>query len=277
MATWYDVDEIVSGVWRVNDGELDNSYIIRGEAATAVIDTGMGVGDLAGLAATLSAAPPVVINTHAHPDHISGNYQFREVWMTATEWRLAQEWHQADAAHNRDEISPLHFIKPRRPFPSTFDPTDYPFDRLVPPVRLLADGDVLDLGGVTLEVLLTPAHTPGGICLLDRARRLLFTGDTLHRGTVWLHLEESLPAAKALAAYERLAGYAEAVDYVLPGHSTAVLPGAFLAETCAVMRRIVAGEMAPQAIHTFAGDGWFYDCGGWGPILKEPLGRGAGA
>lgn len=270
--SWFDVQEIVPGVWRASDAGADNIYLVAGQARTAVIDTGFGIGDLAGLAAQYGAAPALVINTHAHPDHISGNYQFQEVLMSEPEWRLAQAWQQRAAGLPRAERSPLRNMRPQRPFPEGFDPNDYPFDRQVTPSRLLADGDVIDLGGVELEVVVTPAHTPGGVCLFDRARRLLFTGDTAHRGTIWLHLEDSLPAAEALPAYERLATYADQVDYVLAGHGDAVLPGAFLAELAAIMRRVAAGEMRPEAVHTFAGDGWYYDCGGWGPILAEPLG-----
>lgn len=44
----------------------------------------------------------------------------------------------------------------------------------------MADGDVFDLGGRRLEVIHTPGHSPGSICLLDKENRLLFTGDTVN-------------------------------------------------------------------------------------------------
>lgn len=55
------------------------------------------------------------------------------------------------------------------------------------PDRLLADGDVITAGALTLTVLHTPGHTPGGICLLaeDGAGVAhLFSGDTLFSGSV---------------------------------------------------------------------------------------------
>lgn len=46
----------------------------------------------------------------------------------------------------------------------------------------LADGQVIDVGAVRLEVLHTPGHSPGGCCLLDEADAVLFSGDTLFNG-----------------------------------------------------------------------------------------------
>lgn len=48
--------------------------------------------------------------------------------------------------------------------------------------RLLEDGDKIQVGRITLEVIHTPGHTPGGICL--RVGDVLFTGDTLFYGSV---------------------------------------------------------------------------------------------
>ncbi|MRR39589.1 MBL fold metallo-hydrolase, partial [bacterium] len=57
------------------------------------------------------------------------------------------------------------------------------FDTVAPPAdRLLRDGDSVVVGQVTLEVLHTPGHTPGGISLLGNGH--LFCGDTLFAGSV---------------------------------------------------------------------------------------------
>jgi glyoxylase-like metal-dependent hydrolase (beta-lactamase superfamily II) len=50
------------------------------------------------------------------------------------------------------------------------------------PDGLLADGMTLAAGGVTLEVLHTPGHSPGGVCLHERSGRVVFSGDTLFHG-----------------------------------------------------------------------------------------------
>jgi glyoxylase-like metal-dependent hydrolase (beta-lactamase superfamily II) len=51
-----------------------------------------------------------------------------------------------------------------------------------PPDALLADGERLSAGGVELEVLHTPGHSPGGCCFYDEGDGVLFSGDTLFNG-----------------------------------------------------------------------------------------------
>ena len=53
-----------------------------------------------------------------------------------------------------------------------------------PAARLLADGDTVEAGAIVLEVIHTPGHTPGSICLYAAAGAQLFSGDTLFAGSV---------------------------------------------------------------------------------------------
>lgn len=46
--------------------------------------------------------------------------------------------------------------------------------------KTVEDGEVIDLGGRHLEVLRVPGHAPDALSLLDRAHRILFTGDTFY-------------------------------------------------------------------------------------------------
>jgi glyoxylase-like metal-dependent hydrolase (beta-lactamase superfamily II) len=57
------------------------------------------------------------------------------------------------------------------------------------------DGDIFNLGGRHIQVIGTPGHTPGSICLLDKENKLLFTGDN-DNTAVWLFLPNSLPIAE---------------------------------------------------------------------------------
>jgi hydroxyacylglutathione hydrolase len=263
------VEEILPGVVRVNDADMDTSYVLRGEHSTGVIDTGMGIGDLAAVVRRVSAAPPLVINTHCHPDHWQGNWQFDETTMSAAEWDWIQTWQLPDPGP--DTPSALDFLELKRPLPPGFDRASYSSNRVVPPTRMWQDGDTIDLGGFRLEVVAIPAHTPGGIALLERERRILFTGDTVLRGRIWLHLPESSAHAELGRTYTRLAALDSAVDWVLPAHGVTLLPGRFLRELNEGIQRMLRGEIAPSYEHTFAGDGWFYDLAGYGPLLREKV------
>lgn len=274
MASWFDLDRVLPDVWRLNDGDLDTCYVLAGTERTGVIDTGMGIGDVAGEVARVSSAPPLVINTHVHPDHVSGNYQFTDVAIGAIEWEAALPWLRARRERRgaQDEgRSPLDLMKPKRPLPPGFDPAAYRPYRMGEPTRLLSEGDVVRLGGFDLEAIIAPAHTPGGVCLLDRRRRVLFTGDTVLRGTIWLHLDGSAEPRMAVETYQKLAALAAEVDHVLPAHGTTVLPGTFLTELAEGAEAIAQGRVAGRPMSTFAGDGTFYDLGGYGLLFARPV------
>jgi glyoxylase-like metal-dependent hydrolase (beta-lactamase superfamily II) len=107
-----------------------------------------------------------VICTHGHPDHAGGARALADLGVEVL-------IHPADAANMqigyRSAIrrpSRGRFFAAMTPALSTFTP--------------LVDGDVLPiLGG--LEVIHTPGHTPGSVCLYAREHGLLFVGDVLQR------------------------------------------------------------------------------------------------
>jgi glyoxylase-like metal-dependent hydrolase (beta-lactamase superfamily II) len=162
-------------------------------------------------------------------------------------------------------------MQPKRPLPPEFDPAQYQPNRWGEPSRLLNEGEIIDLGGFRLEVVVAPAHTHGSICLLDRERRMLLTGDTIHDMVVWLHLDGCPAPEVAYRTYERLAGYADVVDYVLPAHGTRVCSSSLLTGAFAGVQRIWAGEIEPVYAQTFAGDGWRYDLGVCQLLFKERI------
>ncbi|HDP80939.1 MAG TPA: MBL fold metallo-hydrolase, partial [Spirochaetes bacterium] len=99
-----------------------------------------------------------IVNTHGHWDHTSGNDE--AVKRSGAQILI----HKADTPGLRKLGS--------RVFSRVLGGKASP-----EPFRLLADGDVIELGTLRLKVIHTPGHTPGGICLL--AEDNLFTGDTL--------------------------------------------------------------------------------------------------
>lgn len=102
-----------------------------------------------------------IIATHGHPDHVCGNRRIKEA--TGAEIIM----HSVDAAFfGQPEIQNYFSMLGLEPSP--------PVDRLV------EDGDIIEIGEERLQVLHTPGHTPGGICLLCGSD--LITGDTLFVG-----------------------------------------------------------------------------------------------
>ncbi len=93
------------------------------------------------------------------------------------------------------------------------------------PAAELAEGGVIRFGDVRLEILHTPGHTEGSVCLLSRAAGVVFSGDTLFPGG-WGRVDLPGGDADALAgSLARLATLPDALR-VLPGHGRATTIGA---------------------------------------------------
>jgi glyoxylase-like metal-dependent hydrolase (beta-lactamase superfamily II) len=68
----------------------------------------------------------------------------------------------------------------------------------------MKEGDVFDLGGKKIEIVLMPGHTPGSIILLDKADGVCYSGDAFGSGQVWLQLQPHLPMKTYLESCERM-------------------------------------------------------------------------
>lgn len=107
----------------------------------------------------LKLTPRYIINTHGHIDHICAIDAVSKVYP------VPLAIHPADVPLYTDEQAARMFGRTA------------PLVRRKPDI-LLNEGDRLSFGTLSLEVIHTPGHTPGGICLIGRPY-CIFSGDTL--------------------------------------------------------------------------------------------------
>ncbi len=138
----------------------------------------------------------LVVSSHRHWDHIGDNAA------------VVEQTGATLAAHLLDRHG---LVDPRPTFPPPF-----PIVPSVPALDLM-EGSVIRFGDITLDVLHTPGHTEGSVCLLANGERLLFSGDTLFAGA-WGRTD--LPGGSVDQMVESLGRLAvlDADLVVLPGH-----------------------------------------------------------
>jgi len=136
-----------------------NCYIVGDESTREgiIIDPGDEAKKILKKVKELGLDIKIILLTHGHIDHTGALKEVKE----ATNAEVAI--HIDDANYSRYQSSSLIF---GLSYPSP--PT---------PDRLLKDGDILDIAGMRFEVLHTPGHTAGGICLLRDG--VVFSGDSL--------------------------------------------------------------------------------------------------
>ena len=182
-------------VWWLDDHQVASCYVVAGTRQAAVIDTSIGMSNIREAAESLTSLPLICINTHGHEDHIGGNWAFDKAYMHPADLPLAQE-----------SINLPEYQEAIRQYGISF-----------PPFEPLEDGQVIDLGGVELEVIHLPGHTAGEIVLLDRKDRILFSGDGILQH-LWLQLDESLPVKAQIQSMEKLLPLRDQFDTILHGH-----------------------------------------------------------
>ncbi len=108
-----------------------------------------------------------LLNTHGHFDHVFGNR-----FVTDT-YGIAPELSAEDVELYRHAEEQLRMFLHR----------DFSFTVPQPSAHLKA-GDTITVGNHCLQAIACPGHTPGGLCFYEATERLLFSGDSLFRGSV---------------------------------------------------------------------------------------------
>ncbi len=158
-------------------GPLDvGCYILSNDNKEAiVIDPGGDADKIIKFLGEHDLRPKYLINTHGHGDHIGANKALKDLFP---EMKICI--HKADEEMLTNPFKNLSAL-------GGFESKDY-ICKSPPADRTLEEGDTITLEGIKLEVLHTPGHTPGGICLLNRSQDkksdILFSGDSLFRCSI---------------------------------------------------------------------------------------------
>lgn len=241
--SWFEVYKVAPAVFAIyepHQAEETIGYLILGDKRALLFDTGMGISDLKKTIAELTSLPITVLNSHTHDDHVGDNWQFDTIASMDTDFtRKNAQGSREDA---QEEITPDQICGS---LPKGFDPKAY-VTRPWKITSYIHDGDHLDLGGRTLEVIATPGHTPDAISLFDRSNGLVFTGDTYYPAPIWLYRPETDLDAYS-ASIRRLAALAPQVKLVLGAHNIPVAPASVLPRLVTAFDAVRAGKVPASA------------------------------
>ncbi len=138
-----------------------NVYLILDEKRV-IIDTGLGSTAMLKEVEKHIAIEEIdyVINTHAHADHVLGNPAFK-----GADVLIHEKDAQALVEGSLYSTSRMFNISGKFKYN-----------------KLLKEGDKISLGKIELNVLHTPGHTPGSICLYHKDMKAIFSGDLVFAG-----------------------------------------------------------------------------------------------
>ena len=176
--------KISEGTW-VGSGHRiasETLYLLEGKSRALLIDTGADIPGLDKIIRNLTDKPLTVVLTHTHGDHSGNVGLFGEIWF------------------NPGDSLTRHGMR----------------EEYKGKVRYLSDGQKINLGGRTIEVLFAPGHTRGSTIFLDPSRGCGYSGSAFGSGNLnlWMDLRTfESTCKKTLSVMKK-----KKIGILYPGH-----------------------------------------------------------
>ena len=207
----YKIINIAGGVNVIKENEKVQCYLIEGNEFAMLLDSCAAGGEEFRTAVlSLTDKPIKLVLTHSDPDHTGGQEYFGTPMM-----------HPAEFARYFSKGNAGKALEP------------------------LWEGQTIGLGGVELEVILLPGHTPGSIALLDRAHRRLFVGDTISDAQTFM-FGDGRDLRAFIESLLKLETLANLFDTIHSDHGSPTLSLDWIMKTHAAAVKLLNGELAPK-------------------------------
>ena len=210
-----EVFQIDSNTWRFEDGFV-RFFLLVGEDKAVMIDSGVNCPDAIKLAKEITDKPVILLNTHGDGDHTSGTAAFSKIYMHSLDYSCCE------------------------------------VDKRYPGTALEAvnDGDVIELGNRPLEIIHIPGHTKGSIAILDVKKRVLYAGDSVQKGHIYMFGDKREPQ-KYGQSLDKLIAIKERYDCIFASHDEYLVPGDYAKKVKEAWLMVQNGEVPFEEIDMF--------------------------
>lgn len=202
-----EIIQIDAHTWRMEDGFV-RFFLLEGENKAVLIDSGANCPEAAEIVRKLTDKPVMLLNTHGDGDHTSGTGGFSEIYM-----------HAQDHIHCEVNIR-------------------YPETALVE----INDGDVIELGSRPLRIIHIPGHTKGSVAILDVNHRVLYAGDSVQKGHIFMFGSKRCPEEYE-ASLDKLIALKEEYDWIYASHDEFLVSNDHVEKVKDVWKQVQNGEV----------------------------------
>ena len=287
---WFASTRLADNTYLIGEPPHVNSFLLVGDRRAVLFDSGMGISNIRTVVEELTDRDLLVVNSHYHFDHVGGNRLFQHVAIHSEGVGPLKAGPDPDWLKRYFDYS-LSMLKKFRVYKEIDDqffrlltpeqsprplPTDFRLEEwqseAVSPTQILEDGDVLQLGGRSLQVIHTPGHTPDCICLLDEASGALFAGDTISTGPIYAHLPDSDVDRFRRSVHGLYEEYRASIKVVYPAHMLRyVAPPSIVADVATGFDAVVSGQVTGESAEDVFGDAVIeYPFGSFSIVVPPP-------
>ncbi len=224
-------------------GHNNVMQLILGDEEAAIIDTGMGAtGNLRELIGQITDLPVICFLTHMHPDHAGAAILFDKIYMNPADeihcwWALAKETRIRDLQDAIVEDPSIVEVFDRE----MTDNSAFSFEPMF-------EGDVFNLGGVTLEVLSAVGHTEGSVVLYCPEENALFGGDAVAPKAMLVgeHRPSYTPISYVYKDLKNIERHVNSDTMFFCGHAPKALPYEVLEDLIGAAEQIMNGTASAE-------------------------------
>lgn len=210
-----DIINIDSHTWRFEDGFV-RFFLLEGDDKAVLIDSGVNCPNAVEIAKTLTDKPIMLLNTHGDGDHTSGTAGFAEIHMHVMDYINCD-------VHKR-----------------------YPGTSLVE----INDGDIINLGNRPLKIIHIPGHTQGSIAILDINSRILYAGDSVQKGHIYMFGSKRCPD-RYEESLDKLIAMKDEYDHIYASHDECVVAGDYAQKVKQAWKQVQNGEAKYEMMDLF--------------------------
>lgn len=221
----YTTNKIREGFYSIEMGFV-RSFLIEGDKEALLIDTGVGEANLKKYVEEITSLPITVIFTHADGDHVGNAGQFERRFM----------------------------------HPCEFDYYKCKNEKIVS-MESVWEGNIIDLGKYSFEVILIPGHTPGSIALLEREKRFLIGGDSIQSGSIFM-FGNGRNFDAYLSSMKKLQGRLNEFDTVYASHNVLSMEANTVNLLCLAASKVMQNKVYGKPEERFEGNIKCYETDG---------------
>jgi glyoxylase-like metal-dependent hydrolase (beta-lactamase superfamily II) len=205
--------ELLPGVYCITDRMNMNMTLLVGRKQALLVDTGYGFDDLQDAVRQITDLPLIVVNTHGHHDHASGNYLFERVYIAEADIPVCN--HYVTISRKR-----IWQQAKSRNIPLDDWTHDEYLEKPCGVLHILSERQI-DLGEMTACMIDAPGHTPGSLTIYVPERKLILSGDDWNP-TTWLFFPEAESVSVLRSSIAKL--LERDFEWILPSHDAKLWP-----------------------------------------------------